>query len=146
MAVVSILVIPVTADPSSLGGKLVIANTMVAQFAGGVQAHIAGTAAAAVAHFIDEVRKQFEVVDQLSKSAQKLGIAGEVMAGLAHGANLAGVEAKELETAMGKMLRTTAEAALGGKEAGDAFARIGLNAAARDGSAASTTSAMPRSP
>jgi hypothetical protein len=87
----------------------------------------AATAAASVA-IASGIREQLAAVDSLAKSADRLGLTTEALAGLQHGAKLAGVEVGTLEMAMQRMTRRVAEAAQGQGSALSALAELNLDA------------------
>ncbi|GDY15014.1 hypothetical protein LBMAG53_38920 [Planctomycetota bacterium] len=67
-----------------------------------------------------------ERMDQLAKTADRLGVNTQSLAGLRHAADLAGVSSEQLEQAMGKLLVKTQEAATGNDQAAQAIARLGI--------------------
>jgi hypothetical protein len=69
-------------------------------------------------------------VDNLVKTAEKLGIVPEKLKGLRHAAELSGVPIKTLDMALQRMTRRLSEAAIGTGEAQGALEELGLNAAA----------------
>lgn len=67
-----------------------------------------------------------ESMDDLAKASDKIGIASEALGGLRHAADLSGVSAEQLDTAMGRLLRTIGEAKAGKKSAQDILTLAGL--------------------
>lgn len=74
------------------------------------------------------VKNSFESVDKLAKTADAIGITTEALAGLRHGADLAGVGADLLDSSLVRMTRTIAQAANGSGSAVAALDRLGLSA------------------
>ena len=75
------------------------------------------------------VKKSLEAADATAKTADKLGIATEALAGLRHAAEqTAGVTAGTLDTALQRMVRRVSEAAAGTGEAKKALAELGVDA------------------
>lgn len=88
----------------------------------------AAMATAAVVGFALLVRQSFKVLDALGKTADKLGITTEALAGLHRAAKLSGNEIKTLEKGLQNMGRGIAEAADGTGEAKDALEFLNLEA------------------
>lgn len=100
----------------------------------GKLAGFAKSALLAVAGFIG-IRSVFQNIssamaelDDIGKTAAKLGIATEHLMGLRFGAGLAGIEISKFDTAFQKMLINIADASKGKGESLDAFAKLGLDA------------------
>jgi len=83
---------------------------------------------AVVRQAVAEMKQTFDELDRLAKTSDKLGIAPDVLAGLRHGARLSGVEVKQLDTAIQRMIRRISEAGRGKGEAIGAIAELGLDA------------------
>jgi hypothetical protein len=66
--------------------------------------------------------------DQLAKTADKIGITTEALAGLRHAAELTGVSAGTMDMAMQRLTRRVSEAANGTGEAVGALHELGINA------------------
>ena len=66
--------------------------------------------------------------DQLAKTADKLGVSTEGLAGLRNAARLTGVETGKLDMGLQRMTRRVAEAAQGSGEAQNALRELGLDA------------------
>jgi hypothetical protein len=92
----------------------------------GLMATAAATAAAAASAAL--VRSNLKSIDSLAKTADKLGIATESLQGLRHAAELTGVSAGQMDTAIQRMTRRVSEAARGSGEAKDAIRELGLSA------------------
>lgn len=75
------------------------------------------------------VKNSFESVDKLAKTADAIGITTEALAGLRHGADLAGVGNDLLDSSLVRMTRTIAQAAQGSGTAVRAMDQLGLSAA-----------------
>ena len=85
--------------------------------AGGMAAMVAG------------LRRASSAVDDLAKSADKLGMTTEALAGLQHAANLAGVSTNQMTMAMARANRSIGEAAIGTGRATRWFDQLGLSVA-----------------
>jgi hypothetical protein len=83
-----------------------------------------------IAGLVAGVSRAAERVDALSKTADKLGIATEELAGFQHAAELTGVSVNQANTALQRMVRRIAEAAQGTGEAKKALEELGLSATA----------------
>src|SRR5262245_1467420 len=70
---------------------------------------------------------QFESIDALGKTAQKVGIAVEEFSSLNFAAKLADVSTESLATGLGKLSKNMAEAALGGGDAKKTFDALGIS-------------------
>jgi len=73
------------------------------------------------------VKASMDATDALAKASDRLGITTEALAGLRYAGDLAGVSAEQLDTGLGKMSKTLAEAAGGSKQADEAFRALGLS-------------------
>ncbi len=71
---------------------------------------------------------EIQVMDRLAKTATKLGMTAEALAGLQHAATLTGVATNTLDMAIQRMTRRLAEAAMGTGEAKGAIIELGLSA------------------
>lgn len=138
MAVIGNLAVQLSANTSGLQRGLKKAQGEVTAFdrgmkrlgsaiAIGVTAALAAATAAAV-KFGFEIKRQFGEIDTLAKTADKLGVTTEAMAGLQLAASLAGVENESLAKIMQTMANNVSEAALGLGEAKDAIRELGLDA------------------
>jgi len=89
-----------------------------------------GTAAttAAAAGLIAMTKSQFDSIDSLAKTSDKLGIATDKLAGLRFAAEQSGVAANTMDMALQRMTRRVAEAARGTGEAVGALDELGLSA------------------
>ena len=91
---------------------------------------IAASLTAATAAITASTKKGLEAVDDLAKTADKLGIATESLQAFRHAATIAGAATKELDLGLEKMARSISEASQGSGEAGDALRELGLSATA----------------
>ena len=91
----------------------------------GVAFATAGTAAAAAL-----TKMSMESIDNLAKTADKIGATTEALSGLRHAAELTGVSSNTLDMAMQRLTRRVSEAAEGTGEAKGALIELGINAAA----------------
>lgn len=85
-------------------------------------------AAFTVHEISSQISATMESIDAMAKSADVAGMTTEAYIGLAHGASLAGVESASLEMGLRKLQTNLVDATAGAGEAGDALARMGLNA------------------
>ena len=67
-------------------------------------------------------------IDNLAKTADKIGITTQALGGLRHAAELTGVSASTMDMAMQRLTRRVSEAANGTGEAKDALIELGINA------------------
>lgn len=74
------------------------------------------------------VRSQMQTIDALAKTADRLGLTTEALAGLQRSAELSGVGANTLNMALQRMTRRVSEAAQGTGEAQKALKELGLDA------------------
>ncbi|WP_299948130.1 hypothetical protein [uncultured Microbulbifer sp.] len=88
----------------------------------------AAMAAAAVTGIGVIVAHSLKVNDQLAKTADKLDVTTEALAGLRHAAELTGVSQRKLDLGLQRMTRRVAEAAQGTGEARGALRELGLDA------------------
>lgn len=80
--------------------------------------------------FVKGIRDSINRIDELGKTASKLGVGTAALGGLQHAANQTGVATATLNMAMQRMVRRVSEAAKGTGEAKDAIKELGLDAAA----------------
>ncbi len=97
------------------------------QFGKSMAVAVAAAIAAAVAGMVFFVKRSFETIDVLAKTADKLGITTEKLAGLQHAAELSGVEVRTFNMALQRMTRRLSEAAIGTGEAMGAQKELGLD-------------------
>ena len=111
-----------TSDILKKGRKSLNDNAaMWAKWGGAV---VAASAIAATAIF----KSQAKSIDQLAKTADKLGITTEALTGLRLAAEQTGVETRTMDMALQRMVRRLSEAAAGGGEAKGAIEELGLSA------------------
>jgi len=77
---------------------------------------------------IDKVKEQFAGLDQAAKEADRLGTTTQSLLELRYAADLSGVSAEQMTTAVQKMTKTVGMAATGSKTAQDALGALGLTA------------------
>lgn len=75
-----------------------------------------------------QVNQTMQEMDKLAKTADKLGIAPERLAGLRHAAEQTGVGVNQLDMGLQRMLRRISEASIGKGEAVGALKELNLNA------------------
>lgn len=114
MALVSELVTKVTAQTEN--------------FIAGMAAVTAAATAAGlgVVHAVDSITDR---IDELGKTAQKLGVDFEAFQALKYAADIANVPIEKLQKGMVKLAQNVYDAASGNKEAEASFKRLGLSAA-----------------
>lgn len=74
------------------------------------------------------VRSQMQTIDALAKTADRLGLTTEALAGLQRSASLTGADVSTLNMALQRMTRRVSEAAQGTGEAKNALKELGLDA------------------
>lgn len=94
--------------------------------AGGLAAM--GAAAVRAAKDFAKFVLDFQGIDELAKTSQKLGMTTEAVASLNHAAGLTGAGAEAMEKGLLKMVKATAEAANGAGAARGALEELGLDA------------------
>lgn len=85
-------------------------------------------AAAAAGASLAIVKMRMSAIDNLAKTADKLGVTTEALSGLQHAAELTGVSTETMNMALQRMTRRVAEAAVGTGEAKGALEELGINA------------------
>lgn len=121
----------VSMDTKRLRKDAMTSKGILHQFAGAAKTIFAavGVSAAGVgASLTAGIRKSMESIDQLAKTADKVGITTEALAGLQHAAELSGVNAAMLDKALVNLTKNTADAATGVGEAVKAYEMMGLSA------------------
>lgn len=119
--------VKVSADTKELERALSNAEKAVAGFVAGVGAI---TAAISVA-----VKSVVDLADEMTKAAQRTGIAMEELQKLSHVADLSGVSAGQLQTAVSRLTRGMSDLARGGtSEAARGLKAIGVEIKNADGS------------
>jgi len=89
----------------------------------------AGAATAAAGALAAFTRMSMISIDNLGKTADKLGTTTETLAGLQHAAELTGVSTETMNMALQRMTRRVAEAAVGTGEAKGALEELNIDAA-----------------
>lgn len=102
----------------------------ISDVAGRVRGALAGILTIGTGASLAGIKAFTNEVDTLAKTASKLGIATEELSKLRFAAELTGVGANQLDTALQRLSRRIAEAAQGAGEAKDAIAELGLDARA----------------
>lgn len=74
------------------------------------------------------VKMRMAAIDNLAKTADKIGITTEALSGLQHAADLTGVSSETMNMALQRMTRRVAEAARGSGEAVGALDELGISA------------------
>lgn len=90
----------------------------------------AGTAATALGYM---VKKAIDTADNMSKAAQRIGIATEELSTLEYAAKLSGVQFSSLETGLGRFNRNLYDASRGSGEARVAFQTLGISTKTTEG-------------
>jgi hypothetical protein len=132
---ISTLAIKLTASSATLQQDLSKAGGAVQGYAdkvSGVAMKIAGALAGvfAVSKITGAVNDSINAIDDLAKSADRMGVATEELQTFRLAADLAGISAESLTTAFRFSQRALSEAASGTKEYADSFAALGLSTAA----------------
>lgn len=123
--------VALTLSTGPFGKSMVSAAASVEQFASRVRGAMMGaigpiTAAFSTGAFIAGIKSASDRIDGLAKSADKLGISTQSLAGLRLAADESGSSAEALETAMGRLQVKVQEAAAGNKEAQKTFEDLGV--------------------
>jgi len=127
--------VKVSADTAELQRALSAAEKAVAGFVAGVSAIGAAIGIA--------VKNVVNAADEMTKLAQKTGIATAELQTLAHVASLSGVSAGQMQTAVARLTRGMADMARGGSsEAARAMKAIGVESTNADGSMRNTSEVL----
>ena len=84
------------------------------------------TGALSAGGFIAGIKASAERIDALAKSADRLGITTQSLAGLRLAADESGSSAEQLESAMARLTKTVGDAAAGSTSARESITRLGL--------------------
>ncbi len=103
-------------------------GTRIAGISGRIAKYAAGLTTAGVGAVALMVRHSLKLNDALAKTADKLGITTEALAGFHHAAALSGVGSEDFNKAIERMTRMVSEAAAGTGEAKEAIKELGLDA------------------
>ena len=125
--------VALTLSTGSFGKSMLSAGASVEQFANRMRNAMLGaigpiTAALSAGAFVAGIKSASERIDGLAKSADKLGVTTQSLAGLRLAADESGSSAEALEGAMAKLQNKVAEAASGNKEAAATFTALKLSA------------------
>lgn len=120
------------------------AKRATSDFLGGV---VSGAVAAVASYqsieaVISDVSRAIDRLDEISKTAQRVGIASEQLQELAHAGELADVGLEALATSSKKLSQAMLEAATGGKEQAAVFKAIGVEVKNADGSLRASNDVM----
>ena len=133
MATIGNLIVAVTArtKPFEKGmdrarTKLTQFKSAVAKVSGAVKLMGVAMAAAAVTGIGVMIREQLKSIDATTKMARSLGLATEELIALQHGAAIAGLEIKQLDTGLRRLAKNVSDAELGLTTAIRAFDDLGL--------------------
>ncbi len=113
---------------SAMGG----ASSMVDKFGGSLKNALLSpigliTSALSAGAFIAGIKNAAQRIDDIAKSADRLGISTQSFVGLSHAAELSGSSAEELRGGMEKLTKKVEEAAQGSKTAQASFTAMGLS-------------------
>jgi len=87
-----------------------------------------------VSYLKDTAKAMVDNYDSAAKLSENIGVASDSIIGLRHAAELSGVGAEEMDKNLAKLSKTIGEAAGGSKQAGAAFAKLGVDVKNSDGS------------
>jgi hypothetical protein len=123
--------VALTLSTGAFGKSMSRATVYVDKFAGDIQRSMLGalaplTAAFSGAAIVAGIKIASDRIDGLAKSADKLGVSTQSLAGLRLAADESGSSAEALEAAMGKLQVKVAEAAAGNKDAQKTFTDLGV--------------------
>lgn len=107
-------------------GMLSVATAAGSLLASGIQSGI-GAVQNLGAEFVNTAIREAEVIDNLGKLADRLGISSEAFSALDYAAGKSGISTEELGTSLTFMNKTLAKAEEGNKEAINTFAMLGLS-------------------
>lgn len=126
---------PLGAALTRAGGHLGVFNARMDGMFGGLQQHfggvqtligsLAGLLAAGV--LVDGMRNAIDLQDEMSESAQRLGLSTEAYSEYAYAAKLSGLETADLGKAVAKLSSTLLDGQQGQKAAVDTFRRLKLD-------------------
>lgn len=130
------IAVAIVADTAKFVKGIAGAQTMLGRFAASATratktialfaAGLSGAAAAGLTYF---TKQAAHAIDDLAKTADKLGITTEALAGLQLAAGEAGIENATLSKALQTLAKNTSNTAHGIGSAADAYKRLGLDAA-----------------
>ena len=130
------IAVAIVADTAKFVKGIAGAQTMLGRFASSATratktialfaAGLSGAAAAGLTYF---TKQAAHAIDDLAKTADKLGITTEALAGLQLAAGEAGIENATLSKALQTLAKNTSNTAHGIGSAADAYKRLGLDAA-----------------
>jgi hypothetical protein len=104
-----------------------------------IGASLVATAAAGAAYAI---KGAIDEMDQISKTAQKIGTTTEALSALQYAAKLSDVSVGQLQAGMTRLVRAQAEAARGTERYVDLFGAIGVAAVSADGALRNSADVM----
>ena len=135
MAIIGNVVVSVMASTKGLAKQLIKGQKRLKDFAKkaiktltGIGAAVTAGVAGAVGAGIAVMNSYAEKIDKIAKTSSKLGIGVGELQKLQYQAELTGVSAGNLNTALQRMVRRSAEAAKGTGAAKDALKELGLDA------------------
>lgn len=136
MALDSLLSLKIDGNVTGLLSALVKANQATASFANqasrsikSLQGAFAGLGVTfSVGAFAASIKSAVNAMDELNKSAQKVGVSVEELSGLKYAAELSDVSFQELEKSLAKFNRTLTQGRQGSKEAAEALLKVGITA------------------
>jgi hypothetical protein len=115
-------------DAGPLAATFAKAEGLAQGFAGQMSGILAGVAAAAsLGGFAASVKHSLGQIDEVAKTADRLGITTEAYTALAHQANLAGVQQEELDMSLQHLQNSLGDAAKGAGTASASFRQIGID-------------------
>lgn len=96
----------------------------------------------ASAGMVVAIRGQLNAADELSKSAQRLGVPIEELSALRHAADMSGVSVGDLDNGLRRFSRNMDDAANGGKKTTELFGKLGVKVKGADGALRPTSVVM----
>lgn len=106
----------------------------IAKIGAGLSVMSAGVAVA--------IKGQLNAADELSKSAQRLGVPIEELSALRHAADMSGVGVSDLDNSLRRLSRNMDDAGQGGKKTSALFARMGIDIKTAKGELRPTSEVM----
>lgn len=141
-AIIGALRAELSAGVAKFAQDLGKASGVVAKFAASFKSAgkvIATSVAAGVTAAAYATKQAIDNMDQLSKTAQKVGLPTEEISALAHAANLSDVNLEQLTSGLVKFTKNASDAAAGTGEARKGFKALGIDVKNADGTLKSSS-------
>jgi len=142
MASLGSLVVSLAMDTAKFSGDVGKAAQQMARLtaeAGKIGAAIGASIAVGAKVIGSIVKQSIDAADRFGELAEMVGITTEEMSRLGYVAKLSATDQETLATSLGKLSRLAADAASGGKTAGDVFQALGVSVKGTDGTLKGST-------